>query len=342
MKINKTLFGKFHDEDVYLYELTNSKGFRVKVMSYGATITQILLPDNTSISCGFDTLEEYFGEEYRANAPYFGCTVGRYCSQIKDAKFTLAGTEYPLAKNCGENNLHGGAQGFDKRIWCITENEETNSLCCTLKSEDMEEGYPGEVMAEVVMELTEDNEIKFSYSATTTKDTPLSMTNHSYFNLSGFASSVEDFEVELPTYKLMACDESGAATGEILDVRGTANDLTTARKIKDIESELGDGMEHFYVYDNPFEDLRLTARIEDKASGRAMEVFSTEPCMLFYTAKHMSNKLQRNENEKFGKTRAFACETHRWQNGVNIEGSPRSFTAKNETFKSQTIFKFKL
>lgn len=341
MKIEKSFFGKYQEQDITLYELVNSQGFRVKVMNLGATITQILLPDGSSISCGFDTLEEYFSEEYRQNAPYFGCTVGRYCSQIKDAKFSLNGTEYKLAKNCGNNNLHGGTCGFDKRIWNITELEDRNALKCSLTSEDMEEGFPGEVVAEVVITLTDENEIKFRYSATTTKETPLSMTNHSYFNLSGFKTSVEEFEVEIPTTQLMECDETGAANGTIMDVSGSVSDLTKPRKIKDIEQGLGDGMEHFYIYENPNQELRLYARIEDKASNRSMEVYSTEPCMLFYTAKHMSNKLKRNNKEVYGKTRAFACETHRWQNGVNIPYAPNSFTKENEKFESETVFKFR-
>lgn len=341
MKIEKSKFGTHQNQDVTLYELTNASGMKVKVMGFGATITQILLPDSTSISCGFDTFEGYFSEEYRQNAPYFGCTVGRYCSQIKDAKFSLNGSEYTLAKNCGENNLHGGNCGFDKRMWQITAMESENALKCTLKSEDMEEGFPGEVLAELILTLTDENELKFQYSASTTKETPLSMTNHSYFNLSGFQTSVEDYEVEIPTTQLMECDETGAANGTIIDVSGGVADLTKPRKIKEIEQGLGDGMEHFYIYENPNQELRLTARVEDKTSNRSMEVYSTEPCMLFYTAKHMSSKLQRNENEKFGKTRAFACETHRWQNGVNIPYSPNSFTKADEKFESETLFRFK-
>lgn len=342
MKIIQSDFGKYKDQKITLYELTNNNGFVVKLMSLGATITQIKLPDETSISCGFDSLDEYFSKEYINNAPYFGATIGRYCSQIKDAKFKLNNTEYNLAKNCGENNLHGGICGFDKKIWDITPLKDSNTagVKCSLKSKDMEEGFPGEVEAEVKIMLTSDNEIKISYKATTNKDTPLSMTNHSYFNLSGFKKSIEELEVQIPTTKLMEMDNTGAATGVILDTSGGVNDLTTPTKIKDIESKLGEGMEHFYIYENPNNRLNLTAIIKDKEYNRSLEVYSTEPCMLFYTAKHMSNKLQRNNKERYGKTMAFACETHRWQNGVNISNSPCSITKKDEIFNSETVFKF--
>ncbi len=125
------------------------------MMDYGATITSIILPDGAQIACGFNTLDEYFGQEYIANAPYFGATVGRYCSQIKDAKFSLDGVEYKLNANCGENNLHGGVTGFDKRIWSaeIVETSESASIIFTLVSSDGEEGFPGEVTAKVTISL---------------------------------------------------------------------------------------------------------------------------------------------------------------------------------------------
>ncbi len=342
MKISQRHFGEYLGDNVTLYTFVNDNGLEVKIMDYGATITSIVLPDGTSVACGFNSFEEYFSAEYIANAPYFGATVGRYCSQIKDARFALDGAEYQLEANCGANNLHGGVKGFDKSMWSAELVEESTAVGAifSLTSPDGEGGFPGEVSAQVKIMLDNDDKITFNYSATTTKRTPLSMTNHTYFNLSGFERDVEDCVVKAETTSLMATDESGAATGEILDTRGTANDLSQSARIGSVHKALGEGMEHFYIYDNPKAELIKTAKVADVKSGRALEVYSTEPCMLFYTAKHMSNALQRSANERYGKHRAFACETHRWQNGVNIDASPKSFTSAGEKFESTTIFRF--
>lgn len=344
MKSTQISFGKHNNQEVTQFVLENDNGMVVKILDLGATISSITIPGKgnkpTSIACGFDTLDGYFSEEYKANSPYFGCTVGRYCSQIKDAKFNLDGTTYQLATNCGDNNLHGGTVGFDKRMWEATPIESDGKIGVQfqLKSADMEEGFPGNVEAAVVMLLSNDNEIILNYSATTDKTTPLSMTNHSYWNLSGFKTKVEGFKVQVNTNQLQEMDDTGAGTGKVLDVTGTANDLREGKIIKDVHDAVG-GFEHFYVFDNKNEDLIQTAKVEDPESGRSLEVYSTEPCMLFYTAKYMSDELKRNENELYGQYRAFACETHRWQNGPNIDGSPKTFTKPDEVFKSTTIFK---
>lgn len=342
MTIKQQKFGAFEGKDITLFTLENANGMSVKIMNYGATITRVTIPGEggkpLSVACGFDTFEDYFSEAYKTNAPYFGCTVGPYCSQIKDSKFTLNGTEYKLAQNCGANNLHGGTVGFDKKVWAAQAMESENAILFSLLSTDMEEGFPGNVEARVRMKLTEDNEIVLDYEATSDKATPFSMTNHSYWNLSGFKETVENSLVKVHANQLMVTDESGAATG-VSDISNTINDLRTGKAIKDVHTALGDGFEHFYIFDNKDEELNPVAEIEDKENNRKLEVCSTEPCMLFYTAKYMSDELQRNENEQYGKYRAFACETHRWQNGPNIPGSPKTILQTNEKFKSTTIFR---
>lgn len=345
MKISNELFGKYDNQDIHLYTLENDNGMLLKIMDLGATITSVTIPDKegrpVSIACGFDTLEEYFSEEYKVNSPYFGCTVGRYCSQIKDARFSVEGQTYRLSANAGNNNLHGGKVGFDKRVWEAKpfESESGIGVNFTLQSKDGEEGFPGNVEASVSVKLTNRNEIVFDYKASSDKTTPLSMTNHSYFNLSGFKNTVEGFEVQVFTDQLQEMDSSGAGTGKILNVAGTIEDLREGRIIKEVHEALGDGFEHFYVFDNVGEELKKVAKVSDEKSGRSLEVFTTEPCMLFYTGKYTSDKLQRNPYEKYGKYRAFACEAHRWQNGPNITASPKSFTKPGEVFKSKTVFK---
>ena len=345
MKLIETKFGELDGMKISQFTLENNTGMTVKVMNYGATITSITIPDKEgnpiSIACGFDSFEEYFSENYRANSPYFGCTVGRYCSQIKDSKFTLNGIEYQLAANCGENNLHGGVTGFDKKIWNAEtfERKDSVGINFTLKSHDGEEGFPGNVLINLQIQLTNKNEIRFNYRAKTDQATPLSLTNHSYFNLSGFKQNVESHRVKVYTNLLQEMDNSGAATGKILDVAGTINDLQNGSVVGDVHKELGEGFEHFYVFNNPDFKLQKVAEIEEPASERKLEVFSTEPCMLFYTGKYTSDSLKRNDTEKYGKYRGFCFETHRVQNGPNIQGSPKSITNPEEIFESQTIFK---
>ncbi len=343
MSIKTAEFGVFNGENVQLYTLSNSNGVQVQITNYGATITTLKVPNSKgiveNIACGFDTLDGYFGKEYVENSPYFGGTIGRYCSQIKDSKFTLNGKEYNLAKNCGENNLHGGATGFDKKIWNV-EIVSDNSLKMSLLSKDLEEGFPGNVEVSVVFTITENNEVKIDYTGLPDQDTPLSMTNHTYFNLEAFSSTVENHIAKVNTNKRQVMDATGAGTGEVIDISGKPDDLTNGKKIGDAHLEMGDGFENFYVFDNPNSELKEVASVKSEASGRNLTVLSTEPCMLLYTGKYTSDAIRRENGEQYGKYKGFCCETHRYQNGPNIENSPRTVTKAGEKFKSTTIFKF--
>jgi aldose 1-epimerase len=345
MNIYKTLFGSFQNQNIDLYTLKNSNGMSVKITNYGATITAISVPNSKgeveNIACGFDKLDGYFSNEYVDNSPYFGGTIGRYCSQIKDAKFSLNGKEYQLSANCGNNNLHGGNVGFDKRIWNAEVIEgNQSSIKMTLTSKDLEEGYPGNVAVSVLFTLTANNELKIDYNAIPDQDTPLALTNHTYFNLNAFSSTVEDHIVQVNTSKKQVMDDTGAGTGEILNIEGEADDLRIGKKVGDVHTQMNDGFEHFYIFDNANSDLQEVAFIKSKQSGRSLTVSSTEPCMLLYTGKYTSDDIKRENGEQYGKFRGFCCETHRYQNGPNIEDSPNTITKAGEEFKSTTIFKF--
>ncbi len=343
MENTKESFGK---NNVELFTLKNKNGVEVKITNYGATITTIKVPDSNgtieNIACGFDTLEGYFGKEYVENAPYFGGTIGRYCSQIRDAKFALNGKEYKLADNCGPNNLHGGAIGFDKKIWKAEQFASSNAtgVVMTLLSMDLEEGFPGNVDVKVGFTLTNDNELTIQYLAQPDSDTPLSLTNHTYFNLNAFNSNVECHLAQVNANKRLECDDTGAATGKIVNVEGAADDMRQPKRIGDAHNEMGDGFEHFYILDNEEGNLIESAKIICPKSGRSLTVSTTEPCMLLYTGKYTSDALKRENGEQYGKYKGFCCETHRYPNGPNIENSPGSITRAGETFKSTTQFKF--
>lgn len=339
-------FGTLVGETIKAYTLKNSNGIEVTITNYGATVTTIKVPDSKgnieNIACGFDTLDGYFAKDYVENAPYFGGTVGRYCSQIKDAKFSLNGKEYQLADNCGPNNLHGGTVGFDKKIWSVETFDKGNvsGVKMSLKSKDLEEGFPGNVDIAVTFTLTNNNELNIDYIATPDADTPLSLTNHTYFNLNAFKSNVECHLAQVNANKKLHCDDTGAATGEIVNVEGAADDMREPKKIGDAHKEMGDGFENFYILDNEAGEFIESAKITCPDSGRSLTVSTTEPCMLLYTGKYTSDALKRENGEQYGKYRGFCCETHRYPNGPNIENSPKSITKAGETFKSTTQFKF--
>ncbi|GAB1856523.1 galactose mutarotase [Flavobacteriaceae bacterium MHTCC 0001] len=339
-------FGTLEGQTIKEYTLKNKSGIEVKITNYGATVTTIKVPDSNgnieNIACGFDTLDGYFGKAYVENAPYFGGTVGRYCSQIKDAKFTLNGKAYQLADNCGPNNLHGGAIGFDKKIWTAEpfENSDGSGVKMILKSKNLEEGFPGNVDVEVTFTLTPDNALNIDYLATPDQDTPLSLTNHTYFNLNAFKSNVECHHAQVHANKRLACDDTGAATGEIINVEGAADDMRQPKRIGDAHEGMGDGFENFYILDNEEGNFIESAKIICPDSGRSLTVSTTEPCMLLYTGKYTSDAIQRENGEQYGKYKGFCCETHRYPNGPNIENSPKSITKAGETFKSTTQFKF--
>ena len=344
MTIESKNFGTYQGEEIKLYTLKNEKGIEVKITNYGATITSILVPNSKgkleNIACGFDTLEGYFSDVYKANAPYFGGTIGRYCSQIKDAKFVLNGKEYQLAANCGKNNLHGGTVGFDKRIWNTEIINEGSALKMTLISKDLEEGYPGNVEVSVVFSLTSNNELRIDYHAIPDQDTPIALTNHTYFNLDAFSNSIENHIAKVNTTKRQEIDATGAGTGVIISVEGAADDLRKGKRIGDVHKAINDGFEHFYVFDNPEFKLQEVAIITSENSGRSLTVSTTEPCMLLYTGKYTSDAIKRENGEQYGKYKGFSCETQRYQNGPNIKNCPKSITKAGEEFKSTTIFKF--
>ncbi len=346
MSINISDFGNYSGEAIKEYALKNDNGVEVKITNYGATVTTIKVPDSKgnieNIACGFDTLDGYFGKDYVENAPYFGGTVGRYCSQIKDSKFSLNGKAYQLADNCGPNNLHGGNVGFDKKIWNAEtfENSNGSGVKMTLLSKDLEEGFPGNVDVEVTFTLTGDNALNIDYKATPDQDTPLSLTNHTYFNLNAFHSNVECHHAQVNASKRLELDETGAATGNIVNVEGEADDMQKPTRIGDAHKAIGGGFEHFYVLDNEDAKLIESASIKCPDSGRSLKVMTTEPCMLLYTGKYTSDAIKREDGQQYGKFKGFCCETHRYPNGPNIANSPKSITKAGEEFKSTTVFKF--
>lgn len=337
--MTKHHFGQFEEQPIDLYTLKNSAGLQVKISNYGATITSIILPDGTDIVCGFDTLNGYFSDAYKTNAPYFGCTVGRFSSRIKDAKFDLNGKTYTLAANNGSHNLHGGIKAFDKSVWNVKEIGE-NEVEMSRLSPDMEEGFPGNVAVKVTFKLTDDNALHISYQAVPDEDTPISLTNHTYFNLSGFTETIENHKATVNTVLHLKPDASGVPDGEVENIENTPADLSKGKQFKEAFAGLPTGFEHYFLFDNPTSTLTKVAHFEHAASNRSLEISTTEPGMLFYTGYYTSDNLSRESGNKYGKFKGFCCETHRYPNGPNIENAPKAITRADEVYTSETVYKF--
>ncbi len=349
MRSEKNYFGAIDGQDVHLFSLVNSNGVTVKISNYGGTITSILVPNTSGnveeISCGFNSLEGYFSELYKENNPYFGGIVGRYCSLIENATFNLNGNIYNVSKNAEPHNLHGGTQGFNVKVWDAVldaSNPSAASLILSRKSPHMEEGFPGEVDVKVTYTLDDSNALTINYQATSSEDTPLTLTNHAYFNLSGFKEDIQEHFISVAASNKMEMDESCIVNGTQIALEGSIEDLRKGQHIKTVHDAINDGFEHYYVFDKQLtESPQKVIEIKSELGQRAMEVHTTEPGMLFYTGKYTSNDLKREDGLQYGKFRGLCFETQRFPNGPNIEGYEDAILRKGQTFKSTTIFKFK-
>lgn len=350
MNTKQEIFGQVEAQDIAIFTLQNDRGMELKAMTYGATITSLKMPDgpdgSVNVVAGFDRLDGYFDKTYLDNSPYFGGTIGRYCSMIKDAKFELDGQTYTLFPNGGEHNLHGGQRGFDKQIWTgqlISSDEldaNTVGVRFTRTSPDGEEGFPGEILAQVDMCINNDNQLVITYNATTTKPTPLAMTNHSYFNLSGFKEDVLDYDITIPSTKVLPLVCEGNYEEQVRHVAGTIEDIRGSRLVRKVHDALGTGFEHFYMFDEYTESPRELAYLHDAHTGRALRIASTEHGMLFYTGKYTSDELKRETGEQYGKHRACCFEAHRCPCGPKLTGVDGIITTPEKPFYSQMTYTF--
>ncbi len=347
MSITQTPFGFVDGRTVELFTLTNAAGMAVKITNYGGTVTSLVVPDRdrepTDIVCGFDSLDGYFSETYRENSPYFGCVVGRYAGRVKDGRFKVppSDRDHILCCNDGANHIHGGLKGFDKRVWDAVAIQEGSDAVLELRlhSPDGEEGYPGNLEVLVEYRLTPGNELRIRYRATTDQTTPVALTNHTYFNLNGFTDNIFDHVVTLHSDRYLVPDETNVPVGAEALVEGTMCDFREPRRVGDCFAELPMGFEHFYVFEPQGKMPTVAATIHDPTSGRTLEVLTTEPGGLFYTARYTSNALQREDGTQFGQFRAFCMETAKYPNGPNIEGAPNCILAPGQHYDETTVYR---
>lgn len=339
-------FGSVDGHPIYLYTLR--AGFMtLKVMNYGATITAIEMPDRNlqmhNIVAGFSTLDEYLKPH-----PYLGALIGRFANRIALGKFTLDGKNYQLSINDPPNHLHGGVNGFHNKVWQPEDQtmaEDHCSLSFTGFSKDGEEGYPGNLNLTVGFTVTARNEIEISYHASADKATPLSLTSHSYFNLSGFVNpTIEDHELTINSTFFTEKNENNTSTGKLLLCARTPHDFRQAKEIaRDINQLQRDrGYDHNHVIDDYGQGVRPVAKLTDKFSGRVLEVQSDMPGVQIYTANWWDGSLTGSQGVPYGKHAAIALETQRFPDSPNHPSFPNSILRPGQDFSTRTIYKFSL
>lgn len=338
-------------EKTDLYVLTNNRGMSVAITNYGATVVSIKVPDRAGkiadVVLGFDAAKEY--EEGTA---HIGGTIGRYANRIAHGSFTLAGKTYTLPKNNGENTLHGGLLGFDKKIWMAKEvpSKEGVAVEFTYVSPDGEEGFPGTMTVTVLFTLLNTkNELRIDYSASTDKPTVVNLTNHSYFNLAGQGNGdILSQTLQLNASKFLPVDSGLIPTGELRNVKNTPFDFTRPVAIgaringEDEQLKLGRGYDHNWVLDRKtgFSGMELAAIARDPKSGRELEVLTTEPGIQFYTGNFLDGTAHGKGGKVYEQRFAFCLETQHFPDSPNHAGFPTTTLFPSKPFHSTTILRF--
>lgn len=343
MFTQKSSFGQTPDgKQIVLFTLTNNNGLKAVLTNYGAILVALEAPDRegklADLTLGFDDLAGYM-----ENPPYFGATIGRFGNRIAKAKFTLNGEEYQLAANNGENHLHGGIVGFNKVVWEYKtwETEEGPSVKFTYLSPDGEEGYPGNLDVTVIYTLTQSNELKIDYSATTDKATPINLTHHTYWNLGGHDSgSMIDHILMINADNFTPVDENLIPTGKLAPVAGTPMDFNTPTPIGERIEQVDGGYDHNWVLNKGAGEVSsLAGRAKDPKSGRIMEVWTSEPAMQFYAGNFLDGIKGKNGvayERRFG----FCLETQHYPDSINQPNFPSVVLQPGQVYKQVTTHKF--
>ncbi|QEN08237.1 galactose mutarotase [Oceanispirochaeta crateris] len=343
MKISKKIFGTLPDgSKADLYTLEGNNGFVVQFTSFGGIITSIQYPNRKGkveeLTLGFDTLEEYTKTRY-----YFGASIGRFGNRIANGRFTLEGREYTLPQNNGTNCLHGGLDhAFDRKNWLTTpfENKDSVGVILNSFSPDGEEGFPGNLSTTMTYTLTYKGELILDYKAVTDKATPVNLTNHTYFNLSGIATgTILDHRLQLDCPFYLPVDENLIPTGEILSVKNTEMDFTTEEAIGTrIDQVAGGGYDHCYVLPSGRE-VRKYGTVYDPHSGRIMNVFTDQPGVQLYTGNSLDNVKGRG-SQVYKKNGGFCLETQMFPDCVNQTHFPDCILRPGEVYSHTSAYQF--
>jgi aldose 1-epimerase len=334
-------------EAVDLYTLTNKKGASVSITTLGGIVVSVKVPDKSGalgdVVLGFDSLDGYLGKH-----PFFGAIVGRYGNRIGHAEFTLDGKRYALAKNDGENSLHGGVKGFDKHVWKAKEVPGTSpAISLTHVSPDGDEGFPGTLTTTVTYTWTDANELRIDYHATTDKPTVVNLTNHSYFNLSGKGgTTILDHRLQLSADRFTPVAKGLIPTGELKPVAGTPFDFTKPTAIgarisaDDEQLKLGGGYDHNFVLNGEAGTLRPAAHVVEPATGRTLDVQTTEPGVQFYSGNFLDGTIHGKGGAVYQKRAGFCLETQHYPDSPNQQSFPSVVLHPGQEYTTTTVYKF--
>ncbi len=336
-------------QKVDLFELSNNSGMIVEISNFGGAVVSLIVPDakeqQTDVVLGFDSLMDY-----QENSPYLGVIVGRYANRISNGTFTIEDQKYQLTQNFGEHHLHGGAEGFSKKIWAAEQVSSENAVGLKLFyiSEDGEEGYPGNFSVTTTYWLTEENELKIEYHGSTDKSTVVNLTNHSYFNLSGPNNgNILNHHLKIHADEFTPLgDSQGIPSGAVDTVEGTPLDFRKFTRIGDKidaaheQIQLGEGYDHNYVLNGTDDELMLAAEVFDPVSGRGMEVHTSEPGVQFYTANNLGKGLIGKDGVEYSKRIALCLETQHFPDSPNNPNFPSTLLNPGGEFSSTTVYKF--
>lgn len=335
-------WGKSHGNAVTLFRIINAKGSEIKITNYGGIITSWIVADKSddrsNIVLGFDTLEEYF-----AAPPYFGAIIGRCANRIAKGKFGLDGKEYTLATNNGPNHLHGGNKGFDKVVWSVDSVDESKlQLVLSYLSKDGEEGYPGNLKVKVRYEYSDDDKLTINYEAECDKATPVNLTNHSYFNLTGdVQNTILDHFLTINADQYTPVDETLIPTGELKDVTNSPFDFRTAKRIGEDIQKTDGGFDHNFVL-NTSNLERPAAVLKDEKSGRSLEVYTTQPGIQFYSGNFLDGSLTTSSGTAINQHTGLCLETQHFPDTPNQFNFPTTILRPGERFVSTTRYKVSL
>ena len=349
LSMTRSAFGTLPDgQAVEAFTLTNANGMEVKAITYGGIITSLKVPDKpgqlADVVLGHDTLQGYLDQ-----SPFFGCIVGRYGNRIAKGTFTIDGQAYKLPINNGENHLHGGPQGLDKKNWKAEPFERADAVgvVFTHTSPDGDMGYPGTLQVKVTYTLTNGNALRFDYEATTDKPTHVNLTQHTYFNLAGAGNGdILGHELEILADRYTPVDKGLIPTGELVSVEGTPFDFRKSTAIgsridaKDPQIIFGGGYDHNYVFSKTGTGLERVVRVHEPTTGRTMDVATTQPGVQFYTGNFLDGTITGKGGKTYPKRSGFCLETQHFPDSPNKPQFPSTLLKPGETYRQSTSYTF--
>jgi aldose 1-epimerase len=332
--ISKSLFGKYEGKEIHRFTLCNSRGNSISVINYGGAIISWMV-NGRNIVAGFDNLKDYV-----ENDSYFGCITGRYANRIANGRFRINGTVYDLSRNDGTNHLHGGKKGFDKMVWDAETNEQDNVLSLHYLSKDGEEGYPGNLDVKVDYAYTEDDELIIGYAAETDQPTPVNLTSHSYFNLTGDMNrTILQHSLRINAGKYTPVNGNQIPTGELRTVDTTIFDFREPVTIADSNDKVEGGYDHNFVLDKSGNAFSFAASLVSPEKDMQLSVFTTEPGLQLYTGNLLDGTHTNRDGKPISKHSAICLETQHFPDSPNQENFPSCILFPGKKYFSKTVYK---